>query len=66
MLDARRDPDPGSGRRGIRTPGTRKGTPVFKTGALNQTQPSVLNRPRRGFGEMFCRMSHYLNAFPLI
>ena len=30
-----------SGRRGIRTPGTRKGTPVFKTGALNQTQPSV-------------------------
>ena len=31
-----------SGRRGIRTPGAVSHTPVFKTGALNQTQPSVL------------------------
>lgn len=28
-----------SGGGGIRTPGTRKGTSVFKTGAINQTLP---------------------------
>ena len=30
-----------SGRRGIRTPGRVTPTPVFKTGAFNQTQPSL-------------------------
>ena len=31
-----------SGRRGIRTPGRVTPSPVFKTGAFDQTQPSVL------------------------
>lgn len=57
-----RSPGKQGGRRGIRTPGRVTPTPVFKTGALNQTQPSVLNGSRESARTIFCSMSHPLKC----
>ena len=62
---AGRSPRKQGGRRGIRTPGRVTPTPVFKTGALNQTQPSVLNGSRESARTIFGSMSHPLKCASL-
>lgn len=62
---AGRSPRKQGGRRGIRTPGRVTPTPVFKTGALNQTQPSVLNGSRESTRTIFGSMSHPLKCASL-
>ncbi len=47
---------------GIRTPGPRKGSPVFKTGAINRsTTPLFIPKPRQG-PDMGCKSS-FLSRF---